>query len=94
MVAGAEAQFGVGELFMQGSRQAVRLPEHFHLEGSIVRIRRDGDALVIEPLAADREAIADAWARIDAPREGEDLFEAGGHADAPCEPDAGVNFDK
>jgi antitoxin VapB len=94
MVASAEAQFGVGELFMQGSRQAVRLPEQFHLEGSIVRIRRDGDALVIEPLAADGEAVADAWARIDALREGEDLFESGGYADAPCEPDAGVNFDK
>ena len=37
-------------LFMTGGSQAVRLPKEYRFEGSTVRIRREGRAVVIEPL--------------------------------------------
>lgn len=38
-------------LFRNGRNQAVRIPREFELEGEEAIIRREGDALVIEPLA-------------------------------------------
>ena len=37
-------------LFMTGGSQAVRLPKEYRFEGSAVRIRREGRAVVLEPL--------------------------------------------
>ena len=37
-------------LFMTGGSQAVRLPKEYRFEGSVVRIRREGRAVVLEPL--------------------------------------------
>ena len=38
------------QLFSDGDGQVVRLPEECRLEGSAVRVRRQGSAMIIEPL--------------------------------------------
>jgi antitoxin VapB len=48
---------GVAKLFRNGRSQAVRLPKEFRFSGDRVRIRRVGQAVVLEPMAAD----VDAW---------------------------------
>ena len=37
------------KLFWSGRSQAVRLPKEFRFDGSEVRIRRDGDRVILEP---------------------------------------------
>jgi antitoxin VapB len=58
------------KLFTHGGSQAVRLPKAFRFEGVEVTVRRDGDAVILEPVAAKTprtQADLDAmWARIDA----------------------------
>ena len=46
------------KLFMTGKSQAVRLPKQFRFDGQAVRIRREGNSVVLEPLAND-------WAWLD-----------------------------
>ena len=41
------------KLFQNGSSQAVRLPREFRFQGEKVRIRREGNCVVLEPLMAD-----------------------------------------
>ena len=41
-------------LFWNGRSQAVRLPKEFRFEGEEVRIRREGDAVVLEPMRRRR----------------------------------------
>lgn len=38
------------KLFRNGRSQAVRLPKEFRFEGSEVSVRREGQAVVLEPL--------------------------------------------
>jgi len=47
------------KIFWSGRSQAVRLPKNFRFEGDEVRIRRHGNAVILEPLAQD-------WAWLDA----------------------------
>ena len=49
------------KLFWTGRSQAVRLPKAFRFEGDTVRIRRQGNAVVREPIAAP----VDEWAWLD-----------------------------
>lgn len=58
------------KLFTHGGSQAVRLPKAFRFEGTEVAVRREGEAVVLEPIVrrprrtqADLDAM---WARIDA----------------------------
>lgn len=51
------------KLFKSGRSQAVRLPKEFRFEGNEVRIRREGQAVVLEPIDVDIDAI---FAKIDA----------------------------
>lgn len=46
------------KLFWSGRSQAVRLPKEFRMEGAEVRIRRQGVAVILEPVASD-------WAWLD-----------------------------
>ena len=46
------------KIFWSGRSQAVRLPKDFRFEGEEVRIRRHGNAVILEPLAED-------WAWLD-----------------------------
>jgi antitoxin VapB len=45
------------KLFQNGRSQAVRLPREFRFRGDEVSIRRDGDAVILEPIKRD------AWPR-------------------------------
>ena len=47
------------KLFWSGRSQAVRLPKAFRFDGKEVRIRRRGDAVILEPIPED-------WAWLDA----------------------------
>jgi antitoxin VapB len=47
------------KLFWSGRSQAVRLPKHFRFPGEEVRIRRQGEAVILEPVADD-------WSWLDA----------------------------
>jgi len=47
------------KLFWSGRSQAVRLPKEFRFSGKEVRIRKRGDAVILEPIADD-------WAWLDA----------------------------
>ncbi len=47
------------KLFWSGRSQAVRLPKEFRMDGEAVRIRKQGAAVVLEPVATD-------WAWLDA----------------------------
>lgn len=38
------------KLFRNGRSQAVRLPREFRFEGTEVSVRREGDAVILEPL--------------------------------------------
>ena len=38
-------------MFQNGRSQAVRLPKEFRFEGHELSIRREGDAVILEPLA-------------------------------------------
>lgn len=38
------------EIFHTDGTQAVKLPEGFHFEGDTVSIRREGEAVILEPL--------------------------------------------
>jgi len=41
---------GTAKLFRNGRSQAVRLPREFRFPGTEVRIRREGDKVILEPL--------------------------------------------
>ena len=53
------------KLFTHGGSQAVRLPKAFRFEGAEVAIRKEGDAVILEPIKA-KEPWSEFWARIDA----------------------------
>ena len=40
-------------IFWNGRSQAIRLPKEYRFEGTEVRIRRDGNRVVLEPLGGD-----------------------------------------
>jgi antitoxin VapB len=50
------------KLFTHGGSQAVRLPKEFRFEGGEVRIRKEGDKVILEPVQRDWTAI---WAELD-----------------------------
>lgn len=58
------------EIVMQDGHQTVRLPDAFRVEGSEITIRREGDKVILEPVATKprrtAEELAAMWARIDA----------------------------
>jgi len=73
------------KLFDNGGSQAVRLPKEFRFEGKEVRIRKQGRAVILEPVESDWKAF---WAEIDRRRGGELLT-------APDDPPAeDVSFDR
>ncbi|EWY41583.1 twitching motility protein PilT [Skermanella stibiiresistens SB22] len=67
-------------LFRYGGNQAVRIPVEFELPGDEVILRREGDRLVIEPVAKRRLAdLLATWEPLD-----EDIPE---FVDEPVEPE-------
>ena len=82
------------KLFMHGRSQAVRLPREFRFEGSEVRVRREGRAVVLEPIAQDRASIESIWTEIDAIRQGEDVFPEESFDDPAARPDPRTFFER
>jgi antitoxin VapB len=65
----------LAKIFKHGGSQAVRLPKAFRFEGEEVTVRREGNAVILEPVKvfkpktpAEWEAF---WAEIDALSDGE-----------------------
>lgn len=52
------------KLFMHGRSQAVRLPKEFRMPGTEVKVRKIGDAVLLEPITSERKGIR--WDLIDA----------------------------
>lgn len=53
------------KIFMSGRSQAVRLPKEFRFEGSEVRIRRHGSAVILEPIVNDWSWLAQVGGALD-----------------------------
>ncbi len=59
------------KIFKHGGSQAVRLPKAFRFEVDEVDIRKEGDAVILEPARVRKrtpEELTAFWARIDALR--------------------------
>jgi antitoxin VapB len=58
---------GTAKIFKHGRSQAVRLPKEFRLPGTEVRVRRVGNAVMLEPMdhRRDPETIRAIFAEID-----------------------------
>jgi antitoxin VapB len=77
------------KIFMHGRSQAVRLPKEFRLPGKEVRVRRDGNKLILEPIESNHHAwLARIRALADVP------FMPEGREQPPMPPDDDVDFDK
>jgi antitoxin VapB len=64
------------KIFWSGRSQAVRLPKDYRFDGDSVRIRRHGNAVVLEPVPADWAWLKDVQGPVDPDFEaasGEDL---------------------
>ncbi len=58
------SETATAKIFKHGRSQAVRLPKEFRLPGKEVRVRRVGNAVLLEPI--DESFDTDAWwAKID-----------------------------
>lgn len=64
-----EGPLATAKLFQHGGSQAVRLPKAFRFEGTEVTVRRDGEAVILEPIKKKRpptrEEMAAFWAKVD-----------------------------
>jgi antitoxin VapB len=47
------------KLFQNGSSQAVRLPKKFRMPGDVVKISREGNKVIIEPLESTWNSLFD-----------------------------------
>jgi antitoxin VapB len=68
------------KIFWSGRSQAVRLPKEFRFDSDEVTIRREGDAVVIEPVADDWAWLRKMPGYVDAD------FEAAVNEEAPTQP--------
>ncbi len=67
-----DEKIATAKLFMNGRSQAVRLPKEFRFEGTEVRVRRVGDAVILESLH-HRGWPRGFWRRLDTLRRGLDV---------------------
>ena len=77
----------IAKIFYSGRSQAVRLPKSYRFEGQEVRIRRRGNAVILEPLPSNwdwLEAIA-----VEGPLDTD--FVAAVHEQPSVEPRAGLD---
>jgi len=59
----ADAEIARAKLFWNGRSQAVRLPRAFRFEGDEVSVRREGDAVILEPVRK-RDWPPEYWDRL------------------------------
>ncbi len=60
------ADSDTAKLFMHGRSQAVRLPKAYRMPGTEVRVRREGDKVILEPLEAPKFDFAKWRTELDA----------------------------
>jgi len=78
----------IAKLFTHGGSQAVRLPKEFRFDGAEVRIRKEGDKVILEPAHSDFSQV---WAALD------QLAEEGGEPfpdRSPQPDDRDLDFDR
>ena len=80
------------KLFMHGRSQAVRLPKEFRFEGTEVRVSRDGDKVILEPVERAPPDVEALWSRFDA-MGARDFMPDGPPEDPPSVPDPRRFFD-
>ncbi|MFO1058471.1 MAG: AbrB/MazE/SpoVT family DNA-binding domain-containing protein [Dongiaceae bacterium] len=80
------------KLFMHGRSQAVRLPEEFRFQGSEVRVSREGDRVILEPMAEEPFDVDALWAELDA-MGARDFLAEGIPDDPPRQPDDEISSD-
>ena len=56
----------IAKIFWSGRSQAVRLPKDFRFDASEVRIRRHGNAVILEPVTHDWAWLDDLAGKLDA----------------------------
>jgi len=79
-------------LFMHGRSQAVRLPKEYRFEGKEVRVSRQGDKVILEPMEKAPFDVT-AWrARLDA-LGAADFLPDGLPDEPPIEADDTISFD-
>ena len=81
------------KIFMHGRSQAVRLPKEFRFEGKEVRVSRDGNKVILEPVEKapfDPQAWFDRMDALGA----RDFFPDGPPEDPPSLPDQRIFFDE
>ncbi|CAN7650002.1 antitoxin [Rhizobium leguminosarum] len=54
------------KIFWSGRSQAVLLPKEFRFDGDSVTIRRQGRAIILEPISDDWDWLADVTGPVDA----------------------------
>ncbi|WP_439492042.1 antitoxin [Bosea sp. (in: a-proteobacteria)] len=62
----ANPERSTAKLFMHSRSQAVRLPKEFRFEGTEVRVRRNGDQVILEPMERGPIDLDRFWAELDA----------------------------
>ena len=82
------------KLFTHGRSQAVRLPKEFRLPGKAVRVSRQGNRVILEPIARDPAEVAAVFAEIDRLLAGEKFPEAEAADDPPVAADRRRHFDE
>jgi len=86
------AEKATAKLFMHGRSQAVRLPKAFRLEGKEVRVSRQGDKVILEPLEKAAFDVK-AWrANLNA-LGAQDFLADGLPDDPPVQPDETISFE-
>ncbi len=50
----------IAEVIDDGSRQTVTLPAEVHIDGSVVSVRQEGNAVILEPIA-DNASSSSGW---------------------------------
>ncbi len=56
---------GVAKVFWSGRSQAVRLPKAFRIDADTVNIRRQGDAIILEPAVDDWDWLTKLTGHVD-----------------------------
>ena len=86
------AETAIAKLFKHGRSQAVRLPKAFRLPGQVVRVRRMGRGVLLEPMERDAKDIEAIFAEID--KLGGDEFLPEGRPEQPPMPPQRADFDE
>ncbi len=79
------SETAIAKLFKYGRSQAVRLPKGYNLPGKEVRVRRLGNAVLLEPIKRDQVTWEAIFAKID--REGGAYFLPEGRPERPPMPE-------